>query len=106
MPKEAKITTCVLGPDARLYPYGPNYKGPPGPIVCASKTIEEDNEGEYQVIRYFYGIAIRVPPLETWPEGAVIERPDPRERSALYAGTPIEYIRATPSVPKVVVTTA
>lgn len=96
--QEAKIQTCVLGPDARIYPHGHNYSGPPGPILFADKHIQEDEEGPYQNIRYFYGITIRVPPIESWPEGASIARPDPRNRQALIARHDIETLRATPEV--------
>jgi hypothetical protein len=96
--QKAEVTLCVLGPDARIYPCGPNYKGPPGPIVAVDGYIQTDEDGPYQNIRYFYGVTIRVPPLETWPEGASIPRPDPRERNPLTTRRDIETIRSTPEV--------
>jgi hypothetical protein len=92
---------AVLGADRRIYPCcGEGYTGPPGPILSVT-PIQTDERGDYQLLRYFYGITIRVPPLHTWPPGSAVNRPDPREREPLLAvnpNRPLEQLEATPTL--------
>jgi hypothetical protein len=94
-----EVRMAVLGANQRIYALTEPYNGPPGPILSVTKP-EADERGEYQLIRYFYGITIRVPPLHLWPPGWAINRPDPRAREPLLVvnpRSPRERLEATPT---------
>jgi len=68
------IRMAILGPDKRIRPCAPDYKGPPGPVFTVSQ-IRKGKAGEYQVINMMGKLNIRVPPLHTWIHGYV-PKPD------------------------------